>query len=488
MRIVIVGVATVCLALAACSGGDGPDAVEIAETVPERTTVATAVEATEVSPTVTPTPRRAREVLPTVVAATPAQELVPTQISATPGPTEVPESTPEPPVRVVSSKTPTPMPERPRSASDYTFTPDPPLQELPDDVALIFMANPYDVFLLPYERWGRMIFGGPLLPLMRVYKRDGEMVKDVLFSEDLPVVPPRRNPSEEIRPRGHPWEGDSQLDWAATPDGSRIVIALCHDTADGCGPHWEISGNMHGPNVRTELYESTDGGVSWRLLDTLANSYSIEETTAGTDESDPQILLYGALPHDSHFNTFRFVHLLYPDGEVEETDSSRFAETGVETELEQRIRQGITDSGYPWILEYPWVLQWKVFYADGYSEDSESYFSADGKTAHAFWGWAIYNLETEETYLVDIPEHIFPLGSSVRTVAIQRGPFLLVENVDGCLPIRAGPSPDAEELACAAERVLLQDQGDVVTDEGVTWRKARMPAGVVGWADERYLE
>ena len=59
---------------------------------------------------------------------------------------------------------------------------------------------------------------------------------------------------------------------------------------------------------------------------------------------------------------------------------------------------------------------------------------------------------------------------------------------DGCLPIRAEPSPDVEELACMAERVLLTDHGDVAMDEGTTWHRIRTPAGLKGWADGRYLE
>ena len=39
-----------------------------------------------------------------------------------------------------------------------------------------------------------------------------------------------------------------------------------------------------------------------------------------------------------------------------------------------------------------------------------------------------------------------------------------------------------------AERVLLTDLGDVITDEGMTWHRVKTPAGVVGWADGRYLE
>ena len=63
-----------CLALAACSSGEEPISDQPAATVPDRTTMETGVEATEVSPTVIPTPQRAAEAAPTVVAAAPEQE------------------------------------------------------------------------------------------------------------------------------------------------------------------------------------------------------------------------------------------------------------------------------------------------------------------------------------------------------------------------------------------------------------------------------
>ena len=73
---------------------------------------------------------------------------------------------------------------------------------------------------------------------------------------------------------------------------------------------------------------------------------------------------------------------------------------------------------------------------------------------------------------------------------VQQGPFLRVVDVgDDCLSItvRAELSHDSEELACVAEQVLLQDQGDVVVNDGVIWRSVRTPVGIEGWADARYL-
>ena len=109
---------------------------------------------------------------------------------------------------------------------------------------------------------------------------------------------------------------------------------------------------------------------------------------------------------------------------------------------------------------------------------------------HRFHWPTIQNVETGEEWPVVFPEDVLRLGDSFLPRLVLRGPFLRVVDVgDGCLPIRAGASPDAGGLDCMAERVLLQDQGgDVITDDSVTWRKVKTPAGVVGWADDRYLE
>ena len=74
-------------------------------------------------------------------------------------------------------------------------------------------------------------------------------------------------------------------------------------------------------------------------------------------------------------------------------------------------------------------------------------------------------------------------------LGVQHGPFLRVTGLEkGCLPIRAETSTDSEELACAAERVLLTDLVEASEADGVTWHKVRAPAGIEGWADGRYLE
>ena len=39
-----------------------------------------------------------------------------------------------------------------------------------------------------------------------------------------------------------------------------------------------------------------------------------------------------------------------------------------------------------------------------------------------------------------------------------------------------------------SDRVLLQDQGESIAVDGMTWRKAKLPAESEGRTDGRYLE
>ena len=106
------------------------------------------------------------------------------------------------------------------------------------------------------------------------------------------------------------------------------------------------------------------------------------------------------------------------------------------------------------------------------------------------WPWpTIHNIETGELHPMALPPQALHFGDWPFLLAIQQGPFLRVaDDVDGCLPVLAEPSPDAGELDCMAARVLLTDLEETVEFEGTTWRKAKTPAGVVGWADGRYLD
>ena len=96
----------------------------------------------------------------------------------------------------------------------------------------------------------------------------------------------------------------------------------------------------------------------------------------------------------------------------------------------------------------------------------------------------IWDPETGEQWQIRLPED----APSFRLLAVQIGPFLQVIDVENCLPLRASPSPDAEEFACMAERVLLTNLGEASEADGTTWHRVRTPSCTEGWADAAYLE
>ena len=196
-----------------------------------------------------------------------------------------------------------------------TITLDPiPHADFPDDIALIYRVSPN----LSRPAEGFL----PAIPLLRVYKRNGVVTREVLFSLDQPgpqaIPPPKFDHEYSLRP---------QVNMVMTPDLSRIVVAICHwaDCAQaGIGPIY-YQEDPPSPHV-TDLYESTDGGVTWHHLDTLPGPWTLRMASAGNAESPPQLLLfqYGSWPD--------VLHRLYSDGNVVEIGSGKWL-----SELEEGI-------------------------------------------------------------------------------------------------------------------------------------------------------
>ena len=89
-------------------------------------------------------------------------------------------------------------------------------------------------------------------------------------------------------------------------------------------------------------------------------------------------------------------------------------------------------------------------------------------------------------FIIPIPSglyrHYLPYSlEGLHLLAVQQEdvPFPQVINVsDACLPLRVEPLSDAVMVACAAERVLLQDQGgDMIADDGITCRQGQDASG-----------
>ncbi|MDD9994218.1 MAG: SH3 domain-containing protein [Dehalococcoidia bacterium] len=124
----------------------------------------------------------------------------------------------------------------------------------------------------------------------------------------------------------------------------------------------------------------------------------------------------------------------------------------------------------------------------GAAESVSGVFSADHEMHWALHWPTIRNVETGEEWPIAFPAELLMLGDSFIPRLVLHGPFLRVVGVEeDCLPVRRQPSHHADELDCVAGRVLLQDQGDTATDDAITWRRVKTPAGIAGWADAKYL-
>ena len=167
--------------------------------------------------------------------------------------------------------------------------------DFPDDIALIYRVAPN------ISRNAEGI--EPRIPLFRVYKRNGVVTREVLFSLDQPAL-----------------RSSGDVDIVMTPDLSRIVVAICHWAACGQRPYvgYIYDADPPSPHV-TDLYESTDGGVTWHYIDTIPGPWSLGAVSAGNAESEPQLLLYGYRPEKDgpllDVDHHTIASMLYPDGE-----------------------------------------------------------------------------------------------------------------------------------------------------------------------------
>lgn len=104
---------------------------------------------------------------------------------------------------------------------------------------------------------------------------------------------------------------------------------------------------------------------------------------------------------------------------------------------------------------------------------------------------ALLDVETGEYAIIPEPfQNPASLPETGRTIvtAVQLGPFARVANTGSCLNIRAGTSSTSESLYCAADGVLLRDNGETITVDGLDWLSVTTPAGIQGWASTEFLE
>lgn len=455
---VAIAAAVATIALAACSGGGEPDAGE---------------PAAEISPS-------------TIVASE----------ESSPSATLIPESVGD---EEGLASTETPPPEEPEETSTIvketgphtTPTPLLPVMAFPDDIALLAYIEPYhpiDSRLRP-------------LDLVRIYSRNGEIIREALSRDGV---------SHSI-----------YRSMIARPDGSSMVTIGCSGPCQGYTYTEETPAS-------TTIHESRDGGITWQQLATFDQPWSAAHVLPGEDENgQTRLLLAPLLPFfqddEGIYSQYPDYLMLWPSGE--------------------KMKPPPTPEGYAYGIIPPQILlddgrlAWGSEVADDRDGRPDLYLTDDGENvtelvlekmescpeyycrrlpdgrlllsevhgsheligprgaAAGFYGedsfsWpTIRDPEIGGQWPIRLSPNVLKPGDVIIPLAILQGPFLRVVGVGAdCLPIRAEAAPDAPETACAAERVLLTDQGEAVELEGTTWHRVRTPAGIEGWADGRYLE
>ena len=297
--ILVLAVAVLAL-IVACSGGEGPAAVEpAAEALPEVTATAAA--------TPTPVEPAAEDILPTLTPPTTAGEMivdgavVETYLRSEQGP-------------MVMTTLPT--------------------VELPGNVALL-------AHFAPVEKDGI-----PTRDLVRVYKPYhtfglSELVRETLFSLNS-------REGDCDGPEGYfsvdyddiqtltgelPACGGDYLPIVAAPDGSSLVMTVCVEApcfelfgswsfGGSPPPRYTSSTDEDVTPGRTVLFESKDGGVTWEKLtdfDLPWAATSVWPTSSYDGQSSPTLVLdaYGPLLQDHDGNYTKWSDpMLWPSGEV----------------------------------------------------------------------------------------------------------------------------------------------------------------------------
>ena len=470
----------VALALVACSEGQDPIVGQSIATEPEAVEP-TAAATVEASPATTSKP--VEEGLEPVAEAAPQPE-----VSA--GTVESSMAADQPPIGPL------------------------PTMEFPDDVALLTREHPYTYI-------GRD--GLKSSELLRIVKRPGEgVVREVLFSNTV---------AKQLGVEG------GVLIYAVAPDVSTIVANICLEGScvDPYG-----SGPLDG---RTVFYQSRDGGVTWQPLASFDYAWVIEQLLP-SDGDETRLLLRDERSRSATPDNLDY--MMWPSGESvtppEPPEGHRVLGTvllsdgrvawGMDTfnlsfpifltgngeDVTELVVKQLTPECPSCSMAQRWASLGRFYYyagghvaleiSDGLyilgwgsvgpsarPKYSLEQLQGGATTSTAETGDDIYwptirDSNTMEEWPIRLPEHVLKLGDMLLPTAVQQGPFLRVVGMgEDCLPLRADPSPQAEELDCMAERVLLQDQGgDVIADDGVTWQRVKTPAGIEGWADGRYLE
>jgi hypothetical protein len=414
--------------------------------------------------------------------------------------------------------TPAPSPSEPPSGTPTKTapsTPGPTPTGAPTDAKLLSIERggqfpPDTAIIVETGCWG---CDGPTQSLVRVYQGpDGNFRRDTLL--DPATLPYERRLTTAS---GVTHKPPLITGYVTSPDSSEIIVSVCVQETCGSGglDAWSA-------DSRTAFLRSTDGGITWAEWAAYSAGVQIElylgpgEAIAASWDANLDIS-FRRVPGFERLDVpegaaWPYAH---PGGELVWTsmdgsrllrsDGSMLLDFGAGTQV-TGARWSFTSSPAHFVAVYVEnAMSSRTFLAPVLEDGTvtETYYVdalinageelSDGVyigniDRDRFWP-AIIDLNRLSVTLIEEPfaGPGFELGRTF-VAGIQRGPFARVVNTGSCLNIRDGPSLESNVITCAADGVLLRDQGETVESDGVTWVRVVTPAGVEGWAAAAYLE
>jgi len=395
--------------------------------------------------------------------------------------------------------------------------------DFPEDVALVISTGCWQC-------------DGPTTGLERVYRNPtGEIVVETLFTPEKVGLPPR-----VIQTDKGPQEDEPTMNgFALTPDGGRIVVSVC--TRGGC---LEMGGPP-GPDAETTLFESRDGGVTWKRIEVLKGGFGARAITdegvllwdfsTTIVEGDGERLLYQLYPSrnvvESPAGTTGWRSISTPEGEVVwptkdgrllRSDGSEYLALdlpgGGEITSVQRgpgegaptfvtffePEEGGSQGGEYLVLLGPDGSVRRAYSLPGlvllggvfgpllvYGNAGVEAEQLPVPPPRFYVGWLPVALDAENGKAAPILDPFLDRPGRNLVSAVVEGPFARVTGTSGCVNVRALPGAGAAVLECVAEGALLMlNRGleDERTEGGVTWVHVVTPAGADGWASGEHLQ
>ena len=424
-----------------------------------------------------------------------------------------PTATATPPV----TPTPAPLPEV-LQESGVTALEIATLIQFPDDMSLILETGCWEC-------------GGQATGLRRMYKdADRELrIEQLLSVEDLglpPLIAQTLGGSEEVPP--------FITALAVAPDASEMLVSLCVAARCSALP------DAGPPLGRAAIFESTDGGITWREL---GRDYPPSLRVIGYIAPGVAIVAL------TDSGTFGITYYRFPGFEpLEHSDGDHpILSPGGDVVWGTKRGPPIRGSGETFLdlgpLTFPGpnavtysdvdgLLPLSWFWNSPESSESRYFLSlvnVDGEIAETFEtspvsnnlltaipfgdGRAVGTMMVDRGQILGAPPDYIGLLPAILGLesrrynlikepfleadfeperdiihAVQTGPFARIDGTGSCLNLRSFPSLDAAKVACLADGVLLRHDSVAVTNQDVEWLQVTAPDGTRGWAATDFLD